>query len=181
MKPKKVCEISLKFQPSNTITTHPHSFKTITRFSLYFPSFSPLLKLIIIFLFKKLVGTNIQDWMKIISEAKREPPMIQIRLLKKRKREVKVDSKLDGQWKVPSLVANGRWRKNTFSPLPFPLQQTLFKPSIFSLDLTVLLYHGSKSLFMPFFHFLRSINYDCTPQCNKSFTPSLSIWFWLKV
>jgi len=46
--------------------------------------------------------------MKIISEAKREPPMIQIRLLKKRKREVKVDSKLDGQWKVPSLVANGR-------------------------------------------------------------------------
>jgi hypothetical protein len=30
-------------------------------------------------------------------------------------------SKLGGQWKVPSLVANGRWRKNTFSPfLIFP-------------------------------------------------------------
>jgi hypothetical protein len=26
----------------------------------------------------------------------------------------------------------------------------------------------------------QSINYDCTFQCNKSFTPSLSIWFWLK-
>jgi hypothetical protein len=46
--------------------------------------------------------------MKIISEAKREPPMIRIRLLKRRKREVKVDSKLGGQWNVSSLVANGR-------------------------------------------------------------------------
>jgi hypothetical protein len=38
--------------------------------------------------------------MKIISEAKREPPLIRIHLLKRRKREVKVDSKLGGQWKV---------------------------------------------------------------------------------
>ncbi len=159
MKPKKVCEISLKFQPSNTITTHPHSFKTITRFSLYFPSFSPLLKLIIIFLFKKLMKTSIQDWMKIISKAKREPPMIQVHFWKSRRREMKVDSKLGGQWNVPSLVANGRfhvwwpmegsmlggqwnvpslvangrWRKNTFSPLPFSPQQILFKPLIFFL------------------------------------------------
>jgi len=61
MKPDRVCEISLKFQASNTITTHLYSFKTITKFSFYFPSFSPLLRLIIIFLFKKLVGTSIQD------------------------------------------------------------------------------------------------------------------------
>jgi hypothetical protein len=28
---------------------------------------------------------------------------------------------LGGQWNVPSLVTNERWRKNTFSPLPiFP-------------------------------------------------------------
>jgi hypothetical protein len=38
---------------------------------------------------------------------------------------VKVDPKLGGQWKVmekvPCLVVNGRWKKNTFSPLPtFP-------------------------------------------------------------
>jgi len=45
--------------------------------------------------------------MKIILEAKRELPMIRIRLLKRRRREVKVDPKLDGQWKVPSLVAIG--------------------------------------------------------------------------
>jgi len=61
MKPKRVYEISLKFQPPNTITTHPHSFKTITRFSFYYPSFSPLPRLIIIFLFKKFVGRSIQD------------------------------------------------------------------------------------------------------------------------
>ncbi len=35
--------------------------------------------------------------------------MIQIRLLKRRKREVKIDPKLGGQWNVPSLVANGRF------------------------------------------------------------------------
>jgi len=45
----------------------------------------------------------------------------------------------------------------------------------------VLLYHGPKPLLTPFFPFLRSINYDCAPQCNKSFTPSLSTWFWLKI
>jgi hypothetical protein len=48
--------------------------------------------------------------MKIFSNAKREPPMIQVRFLKRRKREVKVDSKLGGQWKVPCLVANGMFQ-----------------------------------------------------------------------
>jgi len=43
--------------------------------------------------------------MKIIPEAKREPPIIRVRLLKRRRREVKVDLKLGGQWNVPSLVA----------------------------------------------------------------------------
>jgi hypothetical protein len=46
--------------------------------------------------------------MKIMSREKRELPMIQVRLLKKRRREVKVYPKLSGQWKVPCLVANGR-------------------------------------------------------------------------
>jgi hypothetical protein len=57
--------------------------------------------------------------MKIILEAKRELPMIRVRLLKRRRREVKVDPKLggqwkdpklDGQWKVPSLVAIGMFQ-----------------------------------------------------------------------
>jgi hypothetical protein len=80
----------------------------MTRFPFCFPSFFPLLRLIIIFLFKKLVETSIQDCMKIISEAKRELPMIRVRLLKRKRKEVKVDPKLGGQWKVPGLVANGR-------------------------------------------------------------------------
>jgi hypothetical protein len=33
--------------------------------------------------------------------------MIQVRLLKNRRRGVKVDPKFGGQWNVPSLVANG--------------------------------------------------------------------------
>jgi hypothetical protein len=48
--------------------------------------------------------------MKIIPETKREPPIIQVRLLKRRRREVKVDPKLGVQWNVPSLVAIGRFQ-----------------------------------------------------------------------
>jgi hypothetical protein len=50
--------------------------------------------------------------MKIMSRENRKPPMILVRLLKRKKREVKVDPKLGGQWKVmekvPCLVVNGR-------------------------------------------------------------------------
>jgi hypothetical protein len=90
-------------------------------------------------------------------------------------------SMLGGHWNVPCLVAIGRWRKNTFSPLPFSPNKLYLHLQIFPFDLTVLLYHGPKSLLTPFFPFLWSINYDCAPQRNKSFTPSLSIWFWLKI
>jgi hypothetical protein len=74
--------------------------------------------------------------MKIIPEAKREPPIIRVRLLKIRRKEVKVDPKLGGQWNVPCLVAigmfqawwplegsklGGHWKvkEKPFSPLPF--------------------------------------------------------------
>jgi len=90
-------------------------------------------------------------------------------------------SKLSGQWKVPCLVANGRWKKNTFLLLlTFP-PTNLLELLIFSFDLEALLYHGSRSLLTPFLPFLQSINYDCASRCNKSFTPSSSIWFWLKI
>jgi hypothetical protein len=55
--------------------------------------------------------------------------MIRVRLLKRRRREVKVDPKLGGQWNVPSLVAIGRsqawWpmegeRKTPFHLFHFP-------------------------------------------------------------
>jgi hypothetical protein len=74
MKPERVCEISLRFQPPNTITTHLHSFKIITRFLLYSPSSSQLLRLIIFFLLKKLVGTSIlKIELKIMSGEKKNP------------------------------------------------------------------------------------------------------------
>jgi hypothetical protein len=73
-KPKKVCEIYVRFQPPNTITTHLHSFKTITRFPFYSPSFSHLPRLIIISLLKKLVGTSILKIELKIMFGERESP-----------------------------------------------------------------------------------------------------------
>jgi hypothetical protein len=100
IKIERVYGVSLKFQPPNTITTHLRSFKTITRFPFYSPSFSQLPRLIIIFLLKKLVGTSIlKIELKIM-----DPPMIQVRLLKRKRREVKVDPKLGGQWKEKEKV-----------------------------------------------------------------------------
>jgi hypothetical protein len=55
--------------------------------------------------------------------------MIRVRPLKRKKREVKVNPKLGGQWKVPSLVANGmfqacgQWKvkeKHLFTSCHFP-------------------------------------------------------------
>jgi hypothetical protein len=207
MKPERVSEIFIEFQP----------FNTIIRFSFYFSSFFLPPRLNIISLLKKLVKQVFKIASKLSSWQKREPPMIRVRLLKRRRREVKVDPKLGGQWKVPSLVANGRFqawwpmegsklggqwkvpslvangrfqawwpiecsklggqwkvKEKPFSPLPFSPQQPLPKPSIFPFDLTILLYHGPKPLLTPSFPFLRSINYNCAPQCNQSSTPSLS-------
>jgi hypothetical protein len=70
-KPERVCEIFLRFQPPNIITIHLHSFKTITRFSFYSPSFSQLPRLNILFFLKKLVGINIfKIELKMMSEEK---------------------------------------------------------------------------------------------------------------
>jgi hypothetical protein len=111
--------------------------------------------------------------------------MIQVRLLKRRRREVKVDPKLDDQWKEKEqfLLLGGQWnvKKKPFSPLPTFPPTNLLKPSIFSFDLEVLLYHGFRLLFMPFLPFLRSINYECAFRRTKSFTPSLLIRFCLEI
>ncbi len=111
--------------------------------------------------------------LKIMSRKKRAPNDPN-RLLKKKRRELKVDPKFGGQWNVPSLVANGRRgisfqclkangkKKKTFqcleangmkrrsffcSSFHFP-PSNLLKHSFFSFDLMVLLYHNSKLLFM---------------------------------
>jgi hypothetical protein len=87
-KPERVCEISLRFQPPNIITTHLHSFKTITRFPFYSPSYSQLPRLIIFFLLKKLVGTSIlKIELKIMSEKREKPPIIRICLFKEKEKE----------------------------------------------------------------------------------------------
>jgi hypothetical protein len=52
--------------------------------------------------------TSVQYYMKIILEAKRKPLIIRICLLKRRRREVKKDPKLDGQWKDSKL--GGQWK-----------------------------------------------------------------------
>ncbi len=67
---------------------------------------------------------------------------------------------LGGQWNVPSLVANGRRRKNHFHLFPLSPQPILLKPSIFPFDLKVLLYCGSRPLFTHFLPFPWLINYD---------------------
>jgi hypothetical protein len=70
---ERVCEISLRLQPPNTITTNLHSFKIITRFPFYSPSFSQQPKLIILFLLKRLVGTSIlKIELKILSGEKKD-------------------------------------------------------------------------------------------------------------
>jgi hypothetical protein len=79
---------------------------------------------------------------------------------------------LGGQWNV---------KEKPFSPLPTFPPTNLLKPSIFSFDLEFLLYHGPKSLLSPFLPFPRSINYECASRRTKSFTPSLSIRFCLKI
>jgi len=76
----------------------------------------------------------------------------------------------EGQWNVPSLVAIGMFqawwpmegeRKTHFHLFNFPPTNLLTPLIFFPFNLTVLLYHGPKSLLTPFFPFLRSINYDC--------------------
>jgi hypothetical protein len=167
MKLKSVCEISLRFQPPNTITTHLHSFKTITRFPLYSPSSSQLPRLIILFLLKKLVGTSIlKIELKIMSREKERPPIIRVRLLKKKRRKVKVDPKFGGQWKekekVLCLVANERRKRRFFSTSShFPPKQLYLDLHFLPLDIKVLLYHGPRPLFTHSLPFPWPINYAC--------------------
>jgi hypothetical protein len=44
-------------------------------------------------------------------------------------------SKLGGHWNVPSLVAIGMWRINTFSPLPFSPNNFILHLQFFPLTL----------------------------------------------
>jgi hypothetical protein len=93
-------------------------------------------------------------------------------------------SMLGGQWKVPSLVANGMfqawWLMECEGETPFHLfhfpPNNLY-PNLQFFPLTLRFYFTmvlSRYSRLPF-PFLRSINHNCAPQCNKSSTLSLSI------
>ncbi len=117
-----------KVPTSQSITTHPHSFKIITRFPFYSTYSSSLPRLIFLFLFKKLVRINISpNWIgSYLPKGKREtPPKHPSSPFKEKEKEGEGRSKawwpmeggregswLGGQWKekekVLSLVANGR-------------------------------------------------------------------------
>jgi hypothetical protein len=87
--------------------------------------------------------------------------MIRVLLLKRRKKEVMVDPKLGGQWKVPCLVANAMshawWPmegkgKNTFSPFPISPLTICLNLQLFPLTLrlysTMVLSHYFRLFFL---------------------------------
>ncbi len=175
MKPKKVFEISLKFQLTNTLPIHFHSFKTITNCPFYSPSTYHLPRPIIIFLLKKLACGNkySQDFnWKLCPRKERAPndPSLPFK-----EKEKGVEGKSKTWWPMEGE------RKTPFHLFPLSPQQILLRRSIFPFDLKVLLYHGSRPLLTHFLRFPWSINYNYAFQCNKSSTPSLSIWFWLRI
>jgi hypothetical protein len=80
-------------------------------------------------------------------------------------KEKERDLMLGGQWKEKErdFMLGGQWKEKEKVPFHlFPLspQATLLRPSSFSFDIKVLLYHGSRPLFMHFFPFPWLINYD---------------------
>jgi hypothetical protein len=128
--------------------------------------------------------TNIQDCMKIISEARERAPNDLSPPFKKKEKGGEGRSMLGGQWKVTCLVANGMfqawWPMEGEGETPFHLfhfpPNNLY-PNLQFFPLTLRFYFTmvlSRYSCLPF-PFLSSINHNCTPQCNKSSTPSLSI------
>ncbi len=121
MKPERVRELFLRFQPPNPITTHLHSSKTITRFPFYSPSFSQLPRLIIFSFLKKLVGTRIlKIGLKICFGKERvlndlSPPF------KEKGKEGEGRSK--AWWPMECSKLGGQWEvkeKHLFTSCPFP-------------------------------------------------------------
>jgi hypothetical protein len=81
---------------------------------------------------------------------------------------------LGDQWKV--LMFGGQWEEKHLSPFSTFPSTNFTWTFIFSFDLKVLFYHGSKSLLTHFLSFPWPINYNHAFQCNKSSMHSLLIW-----
>jgi hypothetical protein len=104
MKPKKVCEISLRFQLLNTIPTHFHSFKTTTKCPFYFPSSYHLPRPIFFSLFKKVVRTIFSRFKMKITSGERESP----------------------QWSESAIIVF-QWYKKLFESMGFDLCNRVLK------------------------------------------------------
>jgi hypothetical protein len=107
--------------------------------------------------------------------------MIWVRLLKRRRRGGEGRSK--AWWSMEGSKFGGQWKvkeKHLLTSSHFPPNNFTKTFNFFSFNLKVLLYHGPRPLFTHFLPFPWFINYECSSQCNKSSTPSLLIWFWLK-
>ncbi len=68
-------------------------------------------------------------------------------------------------------------RGASFSPFSTPPPNNLLRPSSFSFNLTVLLYHSSRPLFTHSFFLSLAYKLRCTFRCHKSPTHSLLIRF----
>jgi hypothetical protein len=87
---------------------------------------------------------------------------------------------LSGEWKVPSLINLGKWRKNIiFTFFHFPPNKFYFNfpPLILRFYFIMVLNH----YFTSFLPFPQPINYNHASGCTKFSTHSLPNWFWLKI
>jgi hypothetical protein len=85
------------------------------------------------------------------------------------------------QWKVPMFGAQWKVKeKHIFTSSHFPTKKFYLRLHFFLWSWGFTL-PCSRSLFTHSLPFPWLINYNCASRCNKYFTPSLSIWFWLKV
>jgi hypothetical protein len=80
---------------------------------------------------------------------------------------------LESQWKEKEkvLMFEGQWKemeKVLFHLFPLFPQATLLKPSFFSFDIKVLLYHGSRPITYAFLCFPLPISYDHTFDVTSS-------------
>jgi hypothetical protein len=83
------------------------------------------------------------------------------------------------QWKVRSLVAFGKRRKNIFFTIfHFPPNKVYL--NLFLLILRFYFTTGLNCYFTSFLPFLWLINCNHTSQCTNSSTHSLPNWFWSK-
>jgi hypothetical protein len=99
---------------------------------------------------------------------KKEPQMIRIHPFKERRKKIPIWWPMEGKGKTPFHL--------------FPLSPKKFYLNLhFFLWYWSLIYHGSRPLLTHFLIFPWPTNYNCASWCNKSFTHSLLIWFWLKI